>query len=306
MLAYRTLKRINLAILVWLVTTANALAEPDELPLLNCRIVPHILVEVSSAVEGVIGDIFVEKNQQVKKGQKLVSLESEVEKVVVGLRKLQSEMESELKSNQTAFNYSQRKLKRIKGLYEEKAVSFHQMDEAKTETTIAAEQLQLAKDRKRQARLEYQLAIENLKRRTITSPIDGFVIERFKEPGEHVEDEPILQLAQLKPLRVEVFAPVAMYGAIDSGMKAEIIPELPNKRGVYKGEVVMVDKVVDAPSNTFGIRLTFPNRRQEIPSGLKCKVRFPDAKIKAESMMSDRASRLNSKENFSIELQADH
>jgi hypothetical protein len=38
--------------------------------------------------------------------------------------------------------------------------------------------------------------------------------------------------------------------------------------------VTIVDKVIDAASNTFGVRLELPNAEQQIPSGLKCLVRF--------------------------------
>jgi len=38
--------------------------------------------------------------------------------------------------------------------------------------------------------------------------------------------------------------------------------------------VKMVDRVIDAASGTFGIRLELPNRNREIPAGARCRVRF--------------------------------
>ena len=35
------------------------------------------------------------------------------------------------------------------------------------------------------------------------------------------------------------------------------------------------DRVVDAASGTFGVRLELPNPGYRLPAGLKCKVRFP-------------------------------
>ena len=40
-----------------------------------------------------------------------------------------------------------------------------------------------------------------------------------------------------------------------------------------RGQVV--DRVVDAASGTFGVRLELPNPNYALPAGLKCKVRFP-------------------------------
>ena len=42
--------------------------------------------------------------------------------------------------------------------------------------------------------------------------------------------------------------------------------------------MIVVDKVVDAASGTFGIRLEVPNPGNRIPSGLKCRVRLGDSR----------------------------
>ena len=38
--------------------------------------------------------------------------------------------------------------------------------------------------------------------------------------------------------------------------------------------VTIVDRVVDAASGTFGVRLELPNPDRDIPVGLQCQVRF--------------------------------
>jgi hypothetical protein len=35
-----------------------------------------------------------------------------------------------------------------------------------------------------------------------------------------------------------------------------------------------VDRVIDAASGTFGVRLELPNRERKIPAGVRCRVRF--------------------------------
>ena len=76
----------------------------------------------------------------------------------------------------------------------------------------------------------------------------------LKEPGEHIDFEPVLKLAQLDPLRVEVFAPASLYGKVKAGMTATVLPELGVGDRSYTAQVVLVDQVIDGPSNTFGIR----------------------------------------------------
>ena len=80
-----------------------------------------------------------------------------------------------------------------------------------------------------------------------------------------------MKLAQLDPLRVEVFVPISMLGRIRVGMQAEVMPEEPVK-GTFKARVIVVDRVADAASGTFGVRLELPNPGYRLPAGLKCKV----------------------------------
>ena len=46
------------------------------------------------------------------------------------------------------------------------------------------------------------------------------------------------------------------------------------ENGEYAARVKVVDRVVDAASGTFGVRLELPNPQGAVPAGVKCKVRF--------------------------------
>jgi multidrug efflux pump subunit AcrA (membrane-fusion protein) len=127
------------------------------------------------------------------------------------------------------------------------------------------------------AELEYKRSVEVLNRMTIRSPISGVVMERFLSPGEYVENQPVLKLAQIDPLNVEVFAPVEIFGTIKVGTLAKVRPEAPIG-GSYNAKVVIVDRVIDAASGTFGIRLEIPNPKYHLPAGLKCRVIFPSVR----------------------------
>lgn len=254
--------------------SGELLAQTQEPAQLNCRIEPSITVEMSSAVEGVISEVLVDKNDVVKKGDVLARLDAGLESATAELRRVQSELTSDVQAQQLALEFSERSLTRVKDLYEKKAASFSELDKLKTEHAIAQQQLQQAIDRKRQAELEYKRALADLQRRTLVSPIDGVVVERLKEPGEHIDFEPVLKLAKLDPLRVEVYAPASLYGKVKPGIKATVIPELGGDSRSYAAEVTLVDQVIDGPSNTFGIRLAFPNPGNRLPSGLKCRVTF--------------------------------
>ena len=70
--------------------------------------------------------------------------------------------------------------------------------------------------------------MELLRLRSIKSPIDGLVVERALGPGEYAyEQAPIMTIAQVDPLNVEVYVPVALYTAIQVGGRAVVTPAEP-------------------------------------------------------------------------------
>ena len=99
--------------------------------------------------------------------------------------------------------------------------------------------------------------------------------------GEYIEHKPILKLAQLNPLRVEVVAPVTYFGRNKTGVHAQVNTEYGSFEDLV-AKVVVVDRVVDAASGTFGIRLELQNEDNQVPGGLKCTVRFFNEAEEAE------------------------
>ncbi len=244
-----------------------------DIPDMDCLIEPHIVVDVNSSVVGKIETIAVEKSNLVEKGQTLVELESEVERATVDLARARVEMDAELRTHKTSYAFAKRKLSRFDDLFRDEVVPLHKKDEVETEANLAALQIRQAKENHRLAELEYERAMVLLEQRTVRSPITGVVVDRYKAPGEFAQDEPILRLAQLDPLNIEVIVPAAFFGKIQTGMKASVIPET-HTDGNYLAEVTIVDRVVDASSGTFGVRLELPNPDYKLPGGLRCSVSF--------------------------------
>ena len=139
--------------------------------------------------------------------------------------------------------------------------------------TSAVEHARARLTNDRLADLELRKSTAELARRTIKSPIPGVVTERSLSTGEFAKQAPILKIAQLDPLRVEAFAPVAILGMIKVGDEAQVIPQDP-VNGSYAAKVTVVDKVIDTASGTFGIRLELPNPEFQLPAGLKCTLQF--------------------------------
>ena len=248
-------------------------AGDDTIPDLDCIIEPSEVVDVGSAVPGVIESIHAKRTDFVKKGGIVAELESSVERATLQLTKVRAELETAIALRQETAALGQRTQKRNQKLFSKSAISEQIMDETKTQTRVARFQVQQEKDNMRIAELEYLRSQAALQRRSIQSPVDGVVMERFKSVGEYVEDQPILRVAQLDPLHVEVIAPVESLGRIAPGMQADVTLDVPGFE-THQAKVERVDRVADAASGTYGVRLLLPNPDFSIPAGIRCRLVF--------------------------------
>ncbi len=247
-----------------------------ELPPMDCVVEPNQVIDLSSAVQGVVQVMLVDRGDVVQQGQIVARLDSGVEQAALEYARARAAATSALQAEEITSKFADRRKDRLATLYDQKALSRDQMDETATSAQLKRLQLQQARENKRLAALDAAQADEIVKRLIIRSPIDGVVVQRFLSPGESVEDKPIMRLAQINPLRAEVIIPVAYFGSVRVGQTAIVVPEAP-KNGQYPGVVTVVDRVADAASGTFRARVSLPNANSELPSGLRCSVKFLQA-----------------------------
>lgn len=240
---------------------------------LDCIVEPEMTIELSSAIDGVVRSVPVDKSARIEKGQTLVMLESGIQQSKVALARKRSEMKEDIESARIEYHLAKRKRDRIVELFNKKSVPSFEKDEAVTNTSLAHVELKKARHQQELAKLELERAEADLALRTLTSPIDGIVVERFINPGESVKDKTLLKLAQVDPMRVEILADSSLFGLIKEGTEAEIIIEGPTETQ-HTAAVTLVDGLVDAASGTFGIRLQLPNPSGDVVGGLKCKAVF--------------------------------
>jgi RND family efflux transporter MFP subunit len=215
---------------------------------LDCLLEPHMVVNVGSPVDGVLERVMVDRGDAVRRGQVVAQLQSGVEAAAVEL-------------SRARVDFGRRKVERNETLFQKQLISAQERDEMVTEARLHEQEL--------------RRDTEILKLRTIVSPLDGVVVERRLAPGELIRAEKsvVLRLAQINPLNVEVVAPAELFGSVRVGAAASVSlkPLLP---GAYPARVVVVDKLIDAASGTFGVRLQLPNPNHRIPAGIKCSVEF--------------------------------
>jgi RND family efflux transporter MFP subunit len=262
----------HVVVLIAFFAPLASLAKPFE-----CLIEPDQVVMVSSPTDGLIDKIYVKRGDRVRAGQALVQLESNAESSAVKMAKYRSQMGGRIASLKHRFEYTTKKAERSQELRKQNFVSAQARDDAESERNIAEADLQDAIENRELAKYDYQHSLDLLNRRTIRSPFDGVVVDRMLNPGDLAEAgtgrKPILKIAHVDPLRVEVVLPVEAWGKLRAGMTAQVIPEVLGGR--YAATITVVDSVFDSASGTFGVRLSLPNRDKALPAGIRCHVELP-------------------------------
>ncbi len=240
---------------------------------LDCLVKPEMYINLSSPIDGVLAEVLVKKSEPVKKGQVLAKLEASVEAARVSVAQQEAQMDNLINAKQLRLAFIERKRDRLASLYKGKSVSTQEYDESVTEGDLAKSELVQAKQDKKKNELKLSLAQAELEQKIIKSPVDGIVVQNYLMPGESVENQPILQLAKIDPLMVEVIAPSTLFGKITKDMVVDIHPDAP-ANSQYKATVSVIDGIIDAASGSFSIRLALPNPDAALIGGTKCTARF--------------------------------
>jgi len=234
----------SLAIVLATSASANSTVDINAAQL-SCLLEPSQQVDISSQAPGVVNVVHMERGDQVRKGQKLLELDSAIQNAAYVTAKARA-------------SFAKRKVTRNKNLLEKKLLSDLERDELLTEAELA--------------RLMLEEAQALVKQRTVYSPINGVVVQKNISVGEYVGSEPVAKLVALDPLYVEVIMKSDVYGSLVNGMTVEVQPERDGRR--YEGKIKIVDKIIDAASGTFGVRIELPNPDFILPAGLKCQAFF--------------------------------
>ena len=249
---------------------------------IGCIIEPDEVAEVGSPVIGVIQSMAVQRGDWVRRGQVIAILRNDVERASLELARSRATADAEEKAALASYDFARQRLARTVELHGRQFISKQALDQAEAEARVAQHKLAQAREQQRSLGRESALASARLEERTIRSPIDGVIAERYLAAGERVEEKARVRVAKIDPLRVEVILPSAMFGALAEGASARIVPEMPGATPLA-ARVALVDKMLDAPSNTFRVRLRLPNPKGVIPAGVRCKADFPGLEAAAKS-----------------------
>lgn len=200
---------------------------------------PLVTVDVGSQISGLIREVHVDFNDQVRRGQVLAEIDPQTyeSRVAQGQAEIAAGTAA-LATTQAAVREAQARLEVARADYERKRTLVEQniyapsvLEQAEAsykqaQAAVASAQAQVAQQRARIGQSQAALRAQqvDLGRTTITSPIDGVVVDRQVEPGQTVAaslQAPILfKIAQdLSKVEVKISVDEADIGQVREGQQ---------------------------------------------------------------------------------------
>jgi RND family efflux transporter MFP subunit len=266
--------RLTAILLVASLIAPGARAQGPDVSGSTCIIKPHVTIQLGSAVSGVLAATLVERGDAVKQGQVVAQIESSVEQATLALDRMRASNDSAIKVEQADMELNQREAERKQFLVDKKIANLNSLDELQTKVREGELKVRQAQMDQKLASLTADRSERALALKQIRSPVDGVVIERKLSAGEYIyEQTSIMTIAQTDPLNVELVLPLERYGSVRIGSVAIVHPVAP-VGGAYEAKAEVVDPVIDAASDTFGVRLILRNPDRAIPAGIRCTVEW--------------------------------
>ena len=269
---------VQVAVLVLLIFPAPGFGQSGalEADVTTCIVKPKRVIQLGSPVFGVVGGVFVDRAQIVKRGDLLAKLDTTVDEAQVALDHFRASNTTQIDAAKTDLAWNTRELERRQRLAGNLFSKANEIDEMTTRIiqnriAIRKAEADLQQAKMEAARSDAQLAIKMLR-----SPIDGVVTEVKLSPGEFVyEQTPIMTLAEVDPLIVDLVIPAERYRFVQLDLIGQVQLSAPVNATV-SARVDAIDPVFDASSDTFRVRLALPNPGNAIPAGTRCSVTLPE------------------------------
>lgn len=216
---------------------------------LEGRVLPYRQVEVSAPVSSRIVDMRVKEGEVVKAGQPLALLYGKLE-------------ELEMQRAKALLERREFEAKGAKRLYDSKIIPEARALESRIDLELA--------------RLQYETAAEQVRLRTIVAPMDGIVVERYRDAGEAVSGaQPMFRLMDLSRVVVQCAVGPTALAAFTPGRKVRVVLLEPEGTASAEGEVSLVDPCADA-AGKIRVKVVVPNPEGRFRAGLRAQVLVPE------------------------------
>jgi len=240
---------------------------------------PVNTVSVGSTVSGLMKEIYVDYNSEVKKGQLLAQIDPATFQASVDQQTAQiNNAEANLAKLNAEMVMAEKTYNRYRNLYKKNFIARSELDQAESDflakkASIGAQRASIA-----QARASYNTAITNLGYTKITAPVDGTIISRDIDVGQPVaasfQAPELFTIAQdLTKMQIEVNVSEADIGNVKEGQDVEYtLDGYPDSTFYGKVTQVRLDSTTTSNVVTYTVIVSVSNDDLKLKPGMTANV----------------------------------
>lgn len=228
------------------------------------------------AVIGRVAAILVREGQVVKKGQALLELDQQLEQLEMQRRELLWRDRTEVDAAKRQLETLTAHVKDTRALYQSTgSVPREELENQELELDLARidlSRLEIAEEREE---LEYNIAREELRKRTLVAPFDGKVVALLIKTGENCEpDTPLVHLAGITAVNLVANIELGLSRKFKTGQAVELHMQTGAEAVKRNGEIIFISPVVDPASGLRTIKARFDNQDGKVVPGVTGDLRF--------------------------------
>jgi RND family efflux transporter MFP subunit len=224
---------------------------------------------LSSGVLGRVAEIHFKDGAQVEEGAVILELDKRSEEIEAARRKIVWEAKSELEAAVARRDTIQHDYDSSKKLAETtRSVSGEELAKKALELRVANAEVEQGEKREDIEKLEYEFAVEQVRRREIRAPHAGQIVEVLPKVGEVCEPrQPLVRLVDVSQCHFIANLDAAQSFRLKVGQKLPVDVTASGGTVKVEGVVEFISPVIDAASGLRRIKLLIDNRDGRLVPG---------------------------------------
>lgn len=218
---------------------------------------PNEDVKVSALVPGRVTSVTVAEGDTVREGQVIAQLDrqplrDQARQATAGVEHARAQLEN-----------ARLNLQRNQQLFERGIAAGKEVEDAKTAMASAQAELD-------QAGAGLNIAVRQVERADVRSPINGQVVKRLVSVGEQVDGtgaQPIAEIANVDRVELAASVPASSLSRVKVGQATSVSTETYPGR-MFAGAIIAIPPAVDATTNSALVRIRITNSERRLKVGM--------------------------------------
>ena len=258
--------------------------------------IPSVLVKLIEQVDvpareaGVLAAVDVQEGEMVEEGDPLGRIVDTESQIAEERAKIELEIAKKNAANDVSIRFARKSMDVAKAELRRsldsvdkyaKSISDSELDRLRLvveRNTLEIEQaeydLAIAEFTQQIKENEHEAALEKVRRRKITAPIRGVVVDVHRRPGEWVKPgDAVVRILRIDRLRAEGFLDVRATAQDLSGCSVRLIVDLPGEAGAeFPGKLVFLSPEIDPVNSQIRIWAEIENQALQLRPGMRARM----------------------------------